>query len=168
MKTPCFIARKTAVALAFSVLAPLGLAQSSGAAGAPPTGGSAPAAGSSGNDSNGNEVVTLQAFEVSGDEAHGYIAAESTTGTRIASKLSDLPFDVDVVTAPFLRDFAAFGLNQQLALVSGFSPSEVTGQYQLRGFSSQVQMVDGFRHIGLIDVVDVDRIEVIKGPDASI
>jgi iron complex outermembrane receptor protein len=166
MKTPRLLARETAVFLAFSVMAPLGVAQTSGVA--PQAETTTPATATAASDTNPNEVVTLQAFEVSGDQAHGYIASESTTGTRIASKISDLPFDVDVVTAPFLRDFAAFGLNQQLALVSGFSPSEVTGQYQLRGFTSQVQMVDGFRHIGLIDVVDVDRIEVIKGPDASI
>ena len=162
MKTPCFLTRKIAIGLAFSMMAPMGLAQAasqttdnSGAA-------SASAAGSS------NEVVSLPEFEVSGDQAHGYIAAESTTGTRIASRLADLPFNVDVVTAPFARDFAEFSLSDQLAFVSGFSASEVSGQYQLRGFQSQVELVDGFRRVGLIDVADIDRIEIIKGPDASI
>jgi iron complex outermembrane receptor protein len=164
MKTPSFLAREIAFGLAFSVMAPMGIAQTAAQATPPAASPAAPANASA----NSGEVVTLPSFEVSGDEAHGYVASQTTTGTRIATNIADLPFDVDVVTAPFIRDFAAFGLNQQLALVSGFSPSEVTGQYQLRGFSSQVQMVDGFRHIGLIDVVDIDRIEVIKGPDASI
>jgi iron complex outermembrane receptor protein len=167
MKTPSFQAREIAVAVAFSVLAPIGLAQASAPATTTTTTITTttvvPAA-----DTSSSEVVSLPSFEVSGDQAHGYVAAESTTGTRIASKLADLPFNVDVVTAPFMRDFAAFSLNDQLALVSGFSPSEVTGQYQLRGFTSPVELVDGFRRIGLVDAVDIDRIEVIKGPDASI
>ena len=117
---------------------------------------------------SGNEVITLQAFDVTSDAAHGYVASESVTGTRIASKLQDLPFAVNVVTSDFLKDFAAFDLKDQLAFVPGFSPSEVTGQYQLRGFSSSVSLVDGFRRIGLIDTVDIDRIEVIKGSAASI
>jgi iron complex outermembrane receptor protein len=161
MKTPSLLAREIAIALAFSVIAPFGMAQA--AATAPGGTGSTVAP-----DSSSNQVVTLPAFDVSGDEAHGYIAAESTTGTRIASKLADLPFNVDVVTSSFMQDFAAFNLNEQLALVAGFSPSEVTGQYQLRGFSSSVELVDGFRRIGLIDVSDIERIEIIKGPDASI
>jgi outer membrane receptor protein involved in Fe transport len=166
MKTPSFQAREIAIAVAFSALAPIGLAQATAPATTTTTTTSVAAAPTA--DTNASEVVTLPSFEVSGDQAHGYVAAQSTTGTRIASNLADLPFDVDVVTAPFIRDFAAFSLNQQLALVSGFSPSEVTGQYQLRGFTSPVEMVDGFRRIGLVDVVDIDRIEVIKGPDASI
>ena len=105
---------------------------------------------------------------MTGDAAHGYVASESETGTRIASKIADLPFVVDVVTRPFITDFAENTMNDQLAFVAGFSPSEITGQYQLRGFSSPVELVDGFRRIGLIDTSDIDRIEVIKGPDASI
>ena len=58
-------------------------------------------------------------------------------------------------------------MNDQLAFWRD-SPSEITGQYQLRGFGSPVELVDGYRRIGLIDTSDMDRIEVIKGPDASI
>ncbi|HEY1793841.1 MAG TPA: TonB-dependent receptor [Opitutaceae bacterium] len=159
MKTPCFLAVGIAACGVLCALAPSARAQAT--------------ATSDGTDqqstSNSNEVVTLPSFQVTGDQAHGYVASESTTGTRIASRIADLPFDVDVVTQPFLRDFAEFSLNDELSFVSGFSPSEVTGQYQLRGFSSSTELVDGFRRIGsLVDVVDVDRIEVIKGPDASI
>jgi iron complex outermembrane recepter protein len=115
-----------------------------------------------------SEVVQLSPFDVAAQEVHGYTSAESVTGTRIASKLIDLPFAVDVVTNAFMNDFAAYNLNDQLAYVSGFSPSEVTGQFQLRGFASPITMVDGFRRIGLVGTVDIDRIEVIKGSAASI
>ena len=75
---------------------------------------------------------------------------------------------MDVVTSAFMEDFQAYSLNDQLAFVAGFSPSEVTGQFQLRGFSAPTVMVDGFRRFGLVDTSDVDRIEVIKGSAASI
>ena len=82
-----------------------------------------------------DEVVTLQAFSVVGDAAHGYVASESTTGTRVAAKIQDLPFSVNVVTADSGgTDMGLFTLTDQLSNARRFSPSEVTGQYQLRGF----------------------------------
>jgi len=115
-----------------------------------------------------DQVVTLSAFEVTGEAEHGYVASESETGTRIATKIQDLPFSVNVVTGAFLNDFQEYSLNDQLAFVPGFTPSELAGQYQLNGFPQTVSLVDGFRRIGLVDTVDIDRIEVIHGPDASI
>lgn len=114
------------------------------------------------------EVVTLSPFEVSTAGVHGYQASESVTGTRIATKIVDTPFAVDVVTQDFMSDFMAFDLNSQLAFIPGFSPSEVFGSFQLRGFTSPVVFVDGFKRVGLVDTVDIDRIEVIKGSAASI
>ena len=115
-----------------------------------------------------DELVTLNAFTVSADAAHGYVASESVTGTRIASKIADLPFSVDVVTSDFMNDFQLFTLNDQLKFVSGFSASEIQGQFQLRGFPVPISMIDGFRRIGLDDTIDIDRMEIIKGSDASI
>lgn len=114
------------------------------------------------------EVIVLGAFNVSASSEHGYVASETTTGTRIASEIVDLPFAVNVVTSEFLKDFSAFDQNSQMAFVSGFSPSEVSGQYQLRGFQNSTSLVDGFRRIGLVDTSDITRIEIIKGPAASI
>lgn len=115
-----------------------------------------------------NEVVTLREFTVSSSPTNDYVAAESITGTRVASKLIDLPFNVNVVTNEFIEDFAAFELKDQFAYTSSFSPNETQGDYQLRGFSAQNQLRNGFRRLGLIDKVNVDRAEVIKGPAASI
>lgn len=115
-----------------------------------------------------DEVVTLEEFNVSSSKTNDYLAAESTTGTRVATKIQDLPFNVNVVTSEFLDDFAAVDFGDQLGYVSSFSQSEVQGQYQLRGFVASAQLVDGFRRLGLVDKINVDRIEVIKGPAASI
>jgi outer membrane receptor protein involved in Fe transport len=161
MKTPSILPASLFAGIALVLAAPLARAQANGGAQTASTSAGTPAPDS-------GEVVTLPVFDVTSDPAHGYVASESETGTRVASKIADLPFVVDVVTRPFIKDFAEYTMNDQLAFVAGFSPSEVTGQYQLRGFSSPVELVDGFRRIGLIDTIDVDRVEVIKGPDASI
>ncbi|WP_221029092.1 TonB-dependent siderophore receptor [Actomonas aquatica] len=115
------------------------------------------------------EVVTLKEFSVTATTPSEYGAAESTTGTRVASRIRDLPFSVNVVTGEFLDDFAAFEFREQFGYTSSVSVWETlsTG-YNLRGFDADVQLRNGFRRIGLIDKVNVSRAEVIKGPAASI
>jgi len=115
-----------------------------------------------------DQVITLNAFDVTADAAHGYVASEATTGTRVANKIQNLPFSVNVVTADFMNDLGLFDLNSQLGFVSGFSPSETYGQFQLRGFPSPITLVDGFRRLGAVDTVDIQRFEIIKGTVGSI
>jgi len=115
-----------------------------------------------------NEVTTLPTFDVGASSNHGYTSDQTTTGTRIASNLRDLPFSVSTVTSDFINDFAAFEFNDQVSNITSLAISEVQGQYVLRGFPITTQLVDGFRRLGLIDSVNIDRIDVIKGPAASI
>lgn len=119
------------------------------------------------SDSSGETVFVLSPFEVSAEKTRGYIASESTTGTRVAMKLRDNPMVVDVVSAEFLNDFGAFDMSQQLGWVANVSPSDSEGSFVLRGFTS-TPYVDGFRRLGPLDLVDTARIEIIKGPGASI
>jgi outer membrane receptor protein involved in Fe transport len=115
------------------------------------------------------EVVTLKEFSVTASTTSEYLAAESITGTRVATKIRDLPFTVNTVTGDFLDDFAAFEFRDQFGYTSSVSVWETlsTG-YSLRGFDADVQLRNGFRRIGLIDKVNVERAEIIKGPAASI
>lgn len=113
------------------------------------------------------DIQVLSPFEVTTDRGGGYIASESITGTRIATKLRESPMVVDVVTAEFLKDFGAFDLSQQIGWVGNVSPSDSDGSIILRGFAS-TPYVDGFRRLGPLDLVDTARIEIIKGPAASI
>lgn len=113
------------------------------------------------------DVVVLSQFTVQGDKANDYVASESVTGTRVASKLRDLPFQVNVITSEFITDFGAFDMSQQLGWVSNISPSDTQGSLVLRGFAT-TPFVDGFRRLGNLDIVDTARVEIIKGPAASI
>ncbi|HEY0946781.1 MAG TPA: TonB-dependent receptor plug domain-containing protein, partial [Opitutaceae bacterium] len=116
-----------------------------------------------------DDVVTLQEFSVTTSATSEYVAAESITGTRVATKLRDLPFTVNVVTSDFLDDFAAFEFREQLSYTSSVVGYEtISTGYMVRGVDANVQLRNGFRRIGLIDKVSVERIEVIKGAAASI
>jgi len=116
-----------------------------------------------------DEVVTLDVFSVSAKTASEYVAAESITGTRVASKIRDLPFTVNVITADFLEDQAAIEFREQTAYTSSVVGFEsISTGYSVRGIDANVQLRNGFRRIGLIDKVNVERIEVIKGAAASI
>lgn len=115
------------------------------------------------------EIVTLEEFTVTASAMSEYVAAESISGTRVAIKLRDLPFSVNVVTSEFINDFSAFEFRDQTNYTSGVVGYEVLHSgYSVRGIEANVQLRNGFRRIGLIDKVNVDRMEVIKGAAASI
>lgn len=116
-----------------------------------------------------DEVITLPEFSVAASPTSEYIAAESVTGTRVSARIRDLPFTVNVVTADFLEDFAAFEFREQTGYVSGIVGYEtISTGYSIRGIDANVQLRNGFRRIGLIDKVNVERVEIIKGAAASI
>ena len=114
------------------------------------------------------QIVSLDAFQVTGDSMSGYVASESTTGTRTATKIADLPFVVNVVTKDFLNDFDFFSLANELSYTSSLSRGGTEGNANLRGFATTFQEWNGFYRLGLLDRANIDRIEIIKGPSASI
>lgn len=119
--------------------------------------------------SHSDEIVTLDEFNVTATTPSDYMAAESVTGTRVATKIKDLPFSVNVVTGEFMDDFNALEFGDQFSYTSNVIGYEtISTGYSVRGFEADVQLRNGFRRIGLIDKVNVDRAEVIKGPAASI
>ncbi len=115
-------------------------------------------------------ILLLSPFEVStSGDINDYIASESITGTRVATFIQDLPFAVNVVTVEFINDFNAEDLADQFAYVSAFAPDgSQEGAYQLRGFRQTNQLRNGFTRIGLVSRTNMDRAEVIKGPNAAI
>jgi outer membrane receptor protein involved in Fe transport len=114
------------------------------------------------------DIFVLSPFEVTGDSTVGYTATSSTTGTRVASSIKELPFTVNVVTNEFMTDFAAFNLQEQMAYIPGFGMKEGQGNYTMRGFQGSGMLRNGFYRGGMIDSVTLDRVEVIKGPAAAI
>jgi iron complex outermembrane recepter protein len=115
-----------------------------------------------------DEVVRLSPFEVKADDNRGYVAAETMTGTRVATQIKDLPYTVNVVTSEFFEDFALFQLDDTLVQVGGMTGLDIGGGFNLRGFSSSSQLRDGFYRLGRYGQTNIDRLEIIKGPNAGI
>ncbi len=90
------------------------------------------------------------------------------TGSRVATKIIDLPYTVNVVTSEFFQDFALFELGDNLVQVGSFTGLDVGGGFTLRGFGSTSQLRDGFYRLGRYGSSNVDRMEIIKGSNAAI
>jgi iron complex outermembrane recepter protein len=115
-----------------------------------------------------DRVVTLSEFTVKGNSDSSYGASETMTGLRVATKIKDLPFTVNVLTSEFFEDFGMFELNDNVTgYISSFSGLDQGGGFTLRGYTSTYQLRDGFFRLGRYGVSNVDRIEIIKGPNAA-
>ncbi|MEO7413345.1 MAG: TonB-dependent receptor [Opitutaceae bacterium] len=114
------------------------------------------------------EVIKLSEFSVSAASDRGYIASETMTGSRVKTKIIDLPYTVNVLTSEFLEDFGIFELSDNIVQIGGFTGLDVGGSFNLRGFSSTSQLRDGFFRLGRYGSSNVDRIEIIKGSNAAI
>ncbi len=120
---------------------------------------------------NPDETVQLSAFTVHEKLDNSYIASEAVTGPRVATKIADLPYAVSVITSEFMKDFDIFNLAGDL---NGFSSSLTgvsdEGTFILRGLTTNnnFYLRNGFYRLGMVDRVNTDRVEVIKGPNSAI
>ena len=57
------------------------------------------------------ETVRLTPFEVSADQAKGYFTPNTTSGTRLANNIGDIPSAVTVIDKQQMRDTNAQNIN---------------------------------------------------------
>ncbi|MBS1819768.1 MAG: TonB-dependent siderophore receptor [Acidobacteria bacterium] len=121
-------------------------------------------------------VIQLQPARI---EEHVEVASVgrahvTSTATRTAAALIEVPQTIDIVGADILEQQAATSLGDALRNVAGVSPNLGEGrrdQFLIRGFSAQTDtLLDGTRDDAPYyrDVATVDRIEVLKGPAAAL
>ena len=111
------------------------------------------------------ETVKLSEFNVTSDKDSGYRATNTIAATHIDTRLKDVPFNLQVITPEFIKDIAAYDVQSALEYVPGVTPSADTGG-TIRGFSSSWTERNGFEWFDPDDVVNVDRVEVVRGPNA--
>ncbi len=143
-------------------------AVAAGAAAAKPTNDSAP--------------IELSAFEVRAEDDSGYQAANTTSGSRLNSRLKDTPAAVSAFTPEFIADIAATNLEEMLAHATNV---EIDVEDSNAGFNNPAgRGADGgdfnFRMRGSpagasrdfvessvpIDLYNVERAEVASGPNS--
>ncbi|MYM22171.1 TonB-dependent siderophore receptor [Duganella sp. FT135W] len=108
---------------------------------------------------------------VHADADPGYQAAVAESTSRTAIPLKDLPASIQVVPHEVLRDRGVTRTDQLLDNVSGvLAESNYGGNgatfFNIRGFSENNGLRDGFRNYGYLafrDVQNIEQMEVFKG-----
>ena len=118
----------------------------------------------------GDEIISLSEFTVSADAQTGYVASQTMTGSRIPTRVQDLPFNIDVITSDFMDDFATQDYSK--IVLGGMLTSDQDGGsgYTIRGISSGGQLYNGFWQPAGTPVPSAlrDRTEILKGPSAGV
>lgn len=146
--------------------------------------------------SGADEPVVLSPFTVVTDKDNGYGATNAISGSRVNTAIKDIPLPIQVITDDFINDIGATDLRRSLAYMSGIglqsqndlennggtfgsaygpggvnNPEGVTSningvQLKIRGFITNNVLRDGFLRGSPSDSVNIERIEVVQGPNA--
>ena len=135
-------------------------------------------------------VFELSPFEVSTSQDRGYYASNAISGSRIAVPIQDIPLTIEVVTSEFIEDTGATDLRESLKYSAGIllqsqndaygsfdsfgnvnNPEGATADkgestFKMRGFVLENTLRNGFRRKHATDTINIDRIEVVRGPSA--
>lgn len=118
-----------------------------------------------------DETVVLSPFTVSSSASGRYQATESTSGSRVRVSLFDSTQAVSVVTRDLIEDIGAGRIVDAAKYVAGVYESTIPNAQDrttIRGFQNDGATIDGFSYFSFanVDPVLIDRIEVVKGPNA--
>ncbi len=137
-------------------------------------------------------VVQLNPFEVTSDRDDSYGALNSNSITRFNTELSKMPVSADIFTQAFMNDVAATSVESMVQYFSGSAGlsavdaanvgaqvgDHVAHNYtKIRGFNTAAMQRDSLMPVGplfnpgstapgITSNFDVERVEVIMGPQA--
>jgi outer membrane receptor protein involved in Fe transport len=112
------------------------------------------------------ETVRLSPFEVRSPQDHGYRVGAAVTGTGTAGLIKDTPLNISIVSQELIQDQAGNQLVDVLRSASAVSLHvKDETQILIRGYTGP-QFVNGLPAGNGLTLYDVDRIEVVKGPNA--
>lgn len=137
-----------------------------------------------------DDVVVMSPFEVNSGNDRGYLATNTMSGTRLNSKLEDLGSSISVVTKAQIQDLGLTDLNDIFLYEAN---TEGTGNYtdftidrngavndstswdpnnanRVRGIAAANQARGNFATSGRIpiDPINIDAVEISRGPNATI
>ena len=117
---------------------------------------------------------TLPTIQVNADADTKYVVKKSRTATKTETLLRDTPQSISIVTQDQIRDTAAQSIAEATRYVSGLGFQQGEGNREtpvFRGFSTTADFfVDGVRDDVQYyrDLYNIDRVEVLKGPNGMI
>lgn len=111
----------------------------------------------------------MSAFGVTDERTHEYRATNSMSASRLPMALSEVPFNIAIVTEDFLIDTASFGGGTDVDFSGGANREAVSWNASVngkavRGFNTLEFMRNGFLRYSDNGSSTIERIEIIKGP----
>lgn len=133
--------------------------------------------------SSAEDVIELSPFEVQADSDVGYQASNTTSGSRLNSRLKDTPASISPFTPEFLSDIGAtnlqemlnYGTNIELDVedtTAGFSDSQSRFASSNNGYQFRARGVMGGTARDFVDSAvpvdfyNIERADVSSGPNA--
>ena len=122
-------------------------------------------------------VTSDYRYETATSPVEGYRATRSATATKTDSAIRDIPQSISVVPARVLEDLGSNDVERALEYAGGVSKQNDFGgltlyEYSIRGFTTSEFYQDGFSanrgYPATPDAANIERIEVLKGPAASL
>jgi iron complex outermembrane receptor protein len=117
------------------------------------------------------ETVKLPSFQVNDTSDKGYLAANSVSATKIATRIADLPFAVSAFTPQFIADTGAQNIGDIVQYAAGVSNGSngyvFAADFYVRGFLQYPEtngFFEGTNGNNYVDVANIERVEVVKGP----
>lgn len=107
----------------------------------------------------------------------GYRAKRSASATKTDTPLSEIPQAISVIPASVLEDLGSSDVERALDFAGGVAKQNNFGgltlyEYSVRGFTTSEFYKDGFSanrgYPSTPDAANIERIEVLKGPAASL
>ncbi|MFC6336547.1 TonB-dependent siderophore receptor [Pseudomonas sp. CCM 7891] len=121
--------------------------------------------------------VTADTYESATGSVEGYRATRSASATKTDTALRDIPQAISVIPATVLKDLGSTNVERALEFAGGVSKQNNFGgltlyEYSVRGFTTSEFYQDGFSanrgYPSTPDAANIERIEVLKGPAASL
>lgn len=121
--------------------------------------------------SDDEEVIELSPFMVTATKSSRYQPTESVSSGRIATNIFDTAQSVSVVPQELIEDAGTFRIFDAIKYTAGASDSTLPGaidRITLRGFQTDNGYLDNFFFWAQanIDPAIIERIEIVKGPNA--
>jgi iron complex outermembrane recepter protein len=118
-------------------------------------------------------ISQLQTIEMNGRTSQSYKSDYSFFGNKTQTPIKDIPQSISTVTKELIHDKMEFSLKDAMDEVAGVNQYSGFDEYTIRGFRAEnSRNINGLRGYNTAYtssmLVNIERVEVIKGPTATL
>jgi iron complex outermembrane recepter protein len=118
-------------------------------------------------------VALLQTVEINGRAAKSYKSDYTFFGAKTETAAKDIPQNISTITKELIHDKMEFTLKDAVGDVAGVNQYSGYDEYTIRGFRAEnARDINGLRGYNTTYtssmLVNIERVEVIKGPTATL